>query len=108
MDNIDYQIGKRKRKTEENPNSKIEIPQRLIEKRSKKISKQLNEIRINNDIFPIIIIVLFVSLKHTAKEQFGYGEQQDEHAAENLLKIAVYFQTLNVQEITEIADITVN
>ena len=60
------------------------------------------------NIFPIIIIVLFVSLKHTAKEQFGYGEQQDEHAAENLLKIAVYFQTLNVQEITEIADITVN
>ena len=46
MDNIDYQIGKRKRKTEENTNNKIEIPQRLIEKRSKKIRLDSNDQKI--------------------------------------------------------------
>ena len=46
MDNIDYQIGKRKRKTEENLNNKIEIPQRLIEKRSKKIRLDSNDQKI--------------------------------------------------------------
>ena len=42
MDNIDYQIGKRKRNTEEKLNNKIEIPQRLIEKRSKIYANNLH------------------------------------------------------------------
>ena len=46
--------------------------------------------------------------KHTAKEEFGYTDVKDEHVYENLLKIAVYFQTLNVEEVTESPDITVN
>ena len=46
--------------------------------------------------------------KHTAKEEFGYADTKDEDAMENLLKIAVYFQTLNVEEVTESPDIAVS